>query len=463
MKLLALVTMSIAALGPDAEVRAALIDLTTRVPAELRHETRYLSFYHLPREQRVEAAAVASFVLNSVSRTDVVVRPTTVPETDDRLWRITLDDFGLPHELWEALASGDPYWHLRTEVVAPTSSKNAVGRPQTVYTDGGWIDLTVAAELRAASQSGGAVLRGDDFIVRASTTLDGGLYYRLAGIADDEAAFFASVGIDLPAIDELRADEGANVIRSRVTFKPRRIVRRQGPLGGAWHTYDTATATPERDPIRNPFDFTFDAGEHIVAKRNGLHLYALFDRDGRRQASVPDAIAKDLADPHGAGIVAPLISCVRCHLEDGLRPIVNDQRRLFEAGVELFVESPSEAKRLASFYLSDLDKKLTRDREDFADAVRRATGGLDAAATSTVLARVVRDYADEPVDTSRAAAELGVSRDRLVASLRATHDPILAALAVGVAVQRKQWEASFAEAALLVRAAVDDDSGDERD
>lgn len=457
----ALGTVGQTVVGPDAELRAALVDLTTHVSAELSSETRYLSFFHLAPERRAEAAAVASFVLNSVSRADVIVRPIAVPNTDDRLWRFRLSDYGLPHESWEALASQDPYWHLRTQVVEPTTKHGASEKIVTVYTDGGWLDLSAAAELRAASHSGGALVRGDFFIERASTTLDGGLYYELAGIADDESAFFRSIGLDLPTIDELRADQGANVLRSRVTFKPRRVVRRQGPLGGAWHTYDTAAVTPERDPLRNPFDFVYDAGEHIVAKRNGLHLYALFNREGKRQDAVPDVIAKDLADLHGAGIVAPLISCVRCHVEDGLRPVANDQRRLLAAGVELFVESPTDAQRLAAFYLSDLDRKLTRDREDFADAVAAATGGLDGAATSAALARAVRDYHDEPVDAARAAAELGVARDRLVASLQATRDPILAALVVGIDVQRRQWEASFGEAALLVRGATLNTAGEQ--
>lgn len=443
-----LITTAPPLVGPNDELRAALVDLSTRVPHEFRTETRYLSFYNVEPARRREAAAVASFVLNSVSRADVIVPLGVVPDTDERLWRLMLADYRLPHEAWERLASADPYWHVRTEVLADKKDNR-----QTVFTDGGWLDLAAAAELRNLSQSGGAVLRGDLFITRASTALDGGAYYELADVAAEEAKFFQAIGVDLPTIDELRADEGANAIRSRVTFKPRRVVRRQGPLGGAWHTYDTKSATPERDPLRNPFDFEFDAGEHIVAKRNGLHLYALFDRAGRRQDSVPDVIAKDHADPAGSGIIAPMVSCVRCHIEDGLRPVTNDQRKLREAGVELFVETPNDAQRLASFYFTDLEKKLRRDREDFADAVRTATGGLSGPATSAALARVVRDYADEPVTTARAAAELGVSREQFVEIVAATHDPILASLVVGVEVGRKQWESSFADAAVLIRGA----------
>lgn len=440
--------------GPNAELRAAVADLTTQVVEERRPATRYLSFYHLPEPQRLAAAAVASFVLNSVSRAEAIIPLQRVAGTENRLWRFSLDDYHLPAELWERAASLDPYWHLRTQVLDPTAKAKPKDNVVTVFTDGGWLDLAAAATLREVSGSGGALLRGDFFLALAVTTQDDGLYYELAGIPATEREFFQLVGVDIDEVDRLHADEGANLIRSQVTFKTRRIVRRQGPLGGAWHTYDTVRSTPERDPLRNPFAFEYDAGEHIAAKRNGLHLYALFDAEGRRQASVPDVIAKDASDPHGSGIVVPMISCVRCHVEDGLRPFVNDQRRLLEAGVELFVERRSDAQRLAAFYLSDLGKKLRRDRKDYADAVSAASGGRSASDVAQGLARIVREYADELVDLPRAADELGVSPTMTATALRGSHDSTLTALAVGIAVQRKQWEASFGEATLLVRAAA---------
>ena len=458
--------------GPNDALRAAVDDLETRVAVEVRSHVRYVTFYHLPPAERRRAGAVLSLVLNSVSRADAIVRPEPVPATDDRLWRFSLADYRLPADVWELLASHDPYFHLRTRVQAgasfvvrgaelqkpgtkhqePSTPLPTRSTEQEAFTDGGWLDLAAAARLRALAGSGGALLRGDYFITQATTTLEGGVYYELAGIADTEEAFFTSIGLDIDTVDRLRADAGANTFRSLVTFKPRRIVRRQGPLGGAWHTYDTAAATPERDPIRNPFDFVYDAGEHIAAKRNGLHLYALFDRAGRRQASVPDNIAKDTSDPHGSGIVAPLISCVRCHLEDGLRPVVNDQRRLLDAGIEVIAERPRDAERLAAFYFADLEKQLRRDREDFAEAVASATGGLSGAAASAALAELVSRYRNDLVDAPRAAAELGIAVETLRAAFRASHDPILQALAADIAVDRKQWEASFAEAALLITA-----------
>ena len=469
---LLLITVAAAPLGPNDMLRAAVHDLETSVAPSERYGTRYATLHHLPEAERSRAGDVLSWVLNSVSRAAVIICPEAVPGTHDALWRIRYADYELPPEVWEQLAARDPYFHVRTRVLVPGSgfqvqdlerrkptrngsSSTLNPEPRTlneheVFTDGGWLDLAAGARLRELTGSGGAVLRGDHLIAQAATTLDGGVYYALAGVPETEDQFFAALGLDVATIGELQADAGANLFRSLVTFKPRRVVRRQGPLGGAWHTYDTAAATPERDPIRNPLDFVYDAGEHIAAKRNGLHVYALFDAAGRRQSTVPDVIAKDASDPHGAGIVVPMISCVRCHVEDGLRPVADDQRRLLAAGIELFTAERRDAQRLAAFYFADLDKQLRRDREDYAEAVGAATGGMTGAEATAALAQVVDDYAFRLVDLAHAAAELGTSADALRAALRNSHDPILLALSVGVAVDRKQWEASFAEAAVLL-------------
>ncbi len=437
--------------GPPSELHAAVEDLRLHVLPEEQPYTRYLSLYNIPVEQRGAATDVTSFVLNSVSRTAPLTRPIVVNGTQGRLLRISLRPYGLPADPWESAASRDPYWHLRTRVLnANHSSKSSPPVTTDVYTDGGWLDLHAAATLRQQTHSGGALLRADHFLTLATTTLDEGLYYELAGIPGNEGAFLKQLGIDLDTIDKLHADEGANMLFSRVTFKVRRIVRRQGPLGGVWQTYDVKASTPERDPLRNPFAFVFDAGEYIVAKKNGLHLYALFDNQGARQDSVPDVIAKDTSDPKGSGIVVPMISCVRCHVEDGLRPVANDQRQLVREPLEARFERPDHAERFAAFYLTHLEKRLQRDRDDYAEAVAQCTGGRTTREIASLLGQMIAAYADQPVTTTVAAVELGVSELQLRHALRGSYDPVLLALTQGIAVQRQQWEASFGEAALLV-------------
>lgn len=430
---------------PADEVRAALADLAHVAPAA-QATTRYLSLANLPATERERTVVAVDFVLNAVSRGPLARRVERVAGTSLLRWNLlhyAADEATLAEMLaaYEQLASEDPYWHLRTEVLDPRTKKR-----REVFTDGGWTDLAAAAQLRAATGSAGALLRADWFIAKVAAPPH---YYRLAGVPATKAEFLVSLGLDTQTIERLGADDGANLLRSNITRQVRRIVRRQGPLGGAWETFDVARSTAERDPFRNPFGFRFDAGEDIAAKPNGMHVYALFDAAGRRADAVPPDIARDDSDPHGDGQVVPLLSCVRCHVEDGLRPFVNDQRRLLEAGVDLLVDDPRRAGRLAQFYGGDrLARHLARDREDYAAAVVKATGVAPREA-GAALAAVYRRQVYELVSPAMAAAELGAGQPATaLAALRGSHDPVLLALATGLSVQRAAWEASFAEAAL---------------
>lgn len=467
---------------PADEVRAAAIDLAG-LPAVERPTTRYVTLYNVPATDREATAAAVSYLLNAVSRGPTIVRPAVAAESN--LLRFDLRWYGLSAELWESLVSqGEPYFHITTNVVAdagearnrkrllntpiaserqtavtesPASTVRVPAAPvadslavSRVYTDGGWIDLELAATVRSLTGSGGALVRADWFVSRVSVPP---FYYRLAGVAETRDGWYADLGIDRDKVVELRANHGANVLRSGVTRHVRRVSRWQGPLGGVWQTYDVSASGPGKDPFRDPtFDgrgFQYEASELIAAKANGLHVFALFDAQGRRQDAVPDKIAKDDSDPRGDGIIVPLLSCVRCHVEDGLRPVRNDQRRLLSRGVELYAESPELAQQLAEFYSSPkFDRDLVRDREDYAAAVESATE-LPPERLAAALAQVYRDYVYELVTPRTAARELGIDINLLPLVLRAADDPVLLALADGLDVQRDQWEASFAQAALL--------------
>ena len=438
---IASVALPLFAANPASELAAALDDLQRNVPPTEWRTTRYLSLYGVPPDDRTTYRSVASFTLNSLSRQARRVAPDVVDGDGGTLLRIDLDELKLPTDAWEALvADREPYWHITTDVLDPQTHKRS-----TVFTDGGWLDLDAARRLREATHSGGALVRGDWFIAKAATPPH---YYRLAGIGGTLAEWHELVGVDKKAILALRANRGANLFRSGVTRKPRRISRWQGPAGGVWQTYDTFGDDPRKDPIRNPtFSGGYDASEHIAAKPNGLFWFALFDAQGKRQDSVPDRLAKDDSDPHGDGVLVPMLSCVRCHVEDGLRPFVDDQQRLLAGDVKLFAADDDIADVLAAFYdVARLEVQAARDREDYAAAVAKATGGMTTKQLAAALADVYRRYQNDLVDPAAASRELGVDD---LGSLRASRDPILLALAIGGSVQRQQWEASFAEAALL--------------
>jgi len=416
--------------APSDEVRAAVVDLQS-VPKERWATTRYLSLANVPEEERKNVRAVLGFVVNSVGQSPTLLRQ----HEANALVRVDIGALRIASTAWEALASDrEPYFHIRTKVIDPKTGKETI-----VHTDAGHVGLEQAAKLRAMTGSTGAILRADWFILRATTDH----YYSLAAIPDTLAGWYASLGVDARTISALAANRGANLLRSGVTQKPRRVSRWQGPLGGVWNTYDSAaTDDPRHDPFRFPgFDGAYDAGEFIAAKANGLHLFGLYNAAGKRQDSVPDTIAKDDSDPVGDGRLVPMLSCVRCHTADGFRAFNNDQDELLK-----HLKS-YDADRLAAFYdTARLSKELARDQEDYAAAVEKATGGMTAKELPAALAKIVREYAYEQVTPERAKRDLGVAN---IGVLIVSNDPYLLLLNEGKSINRDAWHGSFAEAATL--------------
>ena len=432
---------------PARDLAAVQLDLERHVPAAAQPTTRYVSLYNLPRGQWDEAAAVVSLTLNLVSRGPIIVHPEIVPGAGGRLLRFDLAAYGLPADVWEAMvSSGEPYWHIRTQAVVDKK------QPRTVYTDGGWVGLAAAADVRAKTGTGAALVRADWFVSKAITTVDNGFYYELTGVADAKTAdtLYEALGIDFRATDRLNVEGWSILIRSGVTNRFRRVVRRQGAAGGAWKTEDSIDEGAEEDPLRNPLGRAHDASEHVVAKINGLPLLILFDGQGKPVDVAPQNLATDHTSAHGDGQLAPALSCLVCHREDLLRPFGNDLTSLLAGDVEAYFARAEDAAKARAVLTRDLARHLARDREDFATAVATATGGLDCETAADLSARLYRCYTFDQVTPEKARRELGLTENVTLRSVFGRSlDPILLALAEGLAVQRKQWEASFAEAALL--------------
>jgi hypothetical protein len=361
--------------SPADEMRAAAADVETLPPAT-RPDVRYLTLYAIDPAVRRQALQTTSYVLNALSRTRAISQPVLVSPT---LVRFNISQYAPRQEeftawfaAWEKLVEFDPYFHLRTEIALASAKQQA--NPKTtksfatkiVTTDGGWTDLQAAAQLRAATHSAGALLRADYFIAQATIPPR---YYEFAGVPDNENEFLKSLGVDQKVIDRLRANAGANLIISGVTAKPRRVVWLQGPLGGVYSTLDVERVDAARDPLRRPIsaaglEFQYDVSEWFAVAPNGLWRTALFNAAGRRQDAVPDKVAKDTSDPTGDGIVVPLVSCIRCHRESGLRPFSDDQTRLLSGRVDLYSYDPNLVQRAAEFYDEPrLQRQMHFDRQ----------------------------------------------------------------------------------------------------
>lgn len=435
--------------GPNEALAAVEADLTA-LPAIARPTARYAWLGNLPAGERTMAEAALGLAVNLASRRPRITR-WQAASSDGSLWRLDLESVGWPVESWETVIreGGEPYFHLRTEVLEP-----GTGKRQVVFTDGGWLDLERAARVRAWTGSAGAVTRGDWLFSKIATTFDGGFYYDLAGVAGKSAdEIYGELGIDFVRTNALLAEGWANLWRSAVTGKARRIRWRRGALGSAYKTEDYASNTAEKDPFRNPLGGQPDASEHFVfGPTEGLPRMLVFDGANRLQRTVPDVIAKDHTDAHGnGGILAPWLSCVTCHRQQLLEPFVNDERELLAGGVDLLFSDRDTAERAAAFYERDLERQLARDREDWGAATAKASGGLEFAEAAEASGTLYRRYAAELVGPERAREELGIeaalSWPEVVAG---SSDPVWLALGSGRSVQRKQFEASFAEAALRV-------------
>lgn len=400
---------------------------------------------------RLSAALVATFAVFPPAPA-VAIEPVVVAA------RVPITLAGVEHPAETRIALDSALNHVsRSPLLFRLAWQGDVAMLDLASMCGGAADLgdlaKLFAELVHSHPYGVAALRADWLVVQLSRPP---YYYRAAGVPETRAEYETLLGLDDAVIANLAANRGANLFRSNITKKPRRLSRWQGPLGGAWNTYDIAEGSlldRKKDPIRDPTFFVqFDAGEHIATKANGLHLFALYDSAGRRADAVPADIAHDDSEPLGDGLVTPMISCVRCHVEDGLRPFVDDESRLLAGPVALYAADAALLARLAAFYgrQSKLQREAARDREDYAQAVLEASG-VPPKKAAEALAQVVRAYQYELVSPAAAARELGLAADANLAALfAASTDPIVLALASGISVQRSQWELSFHEAAALV-------------
>ena len=115
--------------SPATELAAAVADLE-HIRRDEQPTTRYLSLYSIPPDRRGDVAAVASYTLNALSRGRNIVRPKRITDTSCAL---TSTDYTTNKTetkewlaAWEKIVELDPYWHIRTEVIAPVGNVPSV-------------------------------------------------------------------------------------------------------------------------------------------------------------------------------------------------------------------------------------------------------------------------------------------------------------------------------------------------
>lgn len=519
-------TLSTSKSLPRDAVQMAIADLTS-IDEPSR---QYMRYVWVPQPD-IKYSAAVSFAVNSViSRVTTMINPDIL--YDGRLLRIDLRSYCPDsEELSEVIRiydrlSADPYFHLVSSsyqvpaeaqiiknVSDPTGSIRFSHQGATWFlqrndlfkiVNGGWVrqdikslsntpvfgthvGLEQSSILLGLSRSQAVISRYDYFITKILSTLDGGLYYDLAGIKRNtpgktaQEAVLESLGSSEARVKSLKSDQRAALFKSRVTGRSRRIDIFQGEgvavsvgsgLITLTHDSKEGDTLAINDPIRNLLEFEDAARELIAEKPNGLHIFALFDGKGNLQDSAPDFVVKDhtIPAPHTARLQCA-ISCIRCHGPlEGYQPFDNEVQKMLSGLFDIYGDTssrenvPETLSRLAGLYSGDLNKVLRRGRDDYSDASIRSTyGNYNVAQISIIISDIYEAYNYKEVDALTACKELGLSADadnavkvlidsvppKLVLSNGVVpEDPIIAALKTGLRVNRFQWELVYADAAL---------------
>jgi hypothetical protein len=304
---------------------------------------------------------------------------------------------------WNALAIQEPYFHAEV----PLSLGGSVASQPYVHIDGKtyhgrkFIPAPHVAQgytlLEQETSCFAPLVRADDFLRRLSSTIEGGLYYHAIGfIRDghrlDEREIFKLVGLDVFLSRKVEGDDRAAIFQSGVTGKPRTVEQVQGAVGRARITYDifAEDVDASRHAIYNLVDGVDRArGKEIIFHRaNGTLGYLLTDGAGKLVDVAPPNLVSDhrVPDPHEKQLY-PMASCIRCHgPTGGVQAVRNEVPILLGGGIgelDLFDDLSSKdgrfatVDRVAGLYAAgdSFQQGLQESRDDYADAVFRATRG----------------------------------------------------------------------------------------
>jgi hypothetical protein len=438
--------LSILGQVPPADlVSAAARDLET-LPVQVRPYTRYLT---------TNDHAVLSGHLNGLSRETEIVRPQPL----GGLLRLNLLDYGWTPELWDSLAEVDPWHHVKVEEDAvldwpgglwdgkhyPAGSFTYHGKKkgkETVLAP--WLaESKDLPALIAGTQSKAPLLRGDWFVsqtVIADQRKPS--YYDFLGIKDQKD-FERLVGFDKTI--GAKREHRRVVPFSGITFEPRRAQLDQG-IGWLFRTFDNKKAIEKANPIEILDDeFTFDATEQFGPGPNGMPIWLLANNKGELQTKAPDDIVRFRVDIN--------LSCLECHFRGKTESGIKDLKA--QPIKELSSVDQAKYLELRRQYLRDNAIPIKQTREIFEGAIKAATG-LDGHTYSRKVQAMFSAY-EGPVTPERAASDMGMSKQEMVAKLvaykRATGylSPTLSILVSGDPIPIRQWENFFVVAMTNVR------------
>jgi len=432
--------------GPGQAVSKALADARRRGPAAT--SVRYLSLYALPEEARADAKKALAFHVNQLSREAELVSPRTI---GDDLLAVSLIDYGWDRKTWDRLA--DPYFTVQAIVAWPGGYDDGTYFKPGKYREtiaAPWLPQDELAELRLLTQSRRPILRADWFF--AQTAIQEGRqvgYYDMLGIGKKRDDFDKLIALNRADATRVRKEIGAIVQSSIVALNNRQIFRFQATTGAYWETRDSKQSIDKNNALRLlNGDYSYDAQEIYGTLPNGLFAFFLGDGQGNRANFAPPEIASDGQSTSTDRRVHIGLSCVRCH-RPGIQAIDCWARKTYRNELQLQAVDPFRLLRLKQLYLSDLDRFIKRDQDDYADALKR-TNGLSPLENSRLFSAFYSRYNDEARTLQDAVRETGYREEQIREAIgrqvkAGLADPVLAGLIQKpqLPLRLEHWEEAF--------------------
>ena len=411
-------------LEEEAMQKAILADLVN-VSEFDRKTTRYISLTHLynaapakATNEQVDASqnyyrlAIAKLI-NSVSYSPKLHKPTIVEGTNGTVVRINIADLKWDQHKW-----------AEVEDVYPYSVHGVKG--------------DALSQIQHITHAKAPIIKGDWFAFTASRAP---LYNKLLHLPDTLTELEKQIGIDA----NRNIDKG-DVVRaaftqghSNVSDHNRLIERHDLPTGGYyWKSYDFGGSDGERSLLQHPFGpvgvhnlpdnaepFVHDGGEVFFSLPNGLQAYYLADGKDKFIPSGPTDVVRDHTRPPGLGVeVVNAASCMSCHA-DGI-VFKRDELRAFAEKSSSF--TVNQMKFLKELYPGKevLRTYYKKDQKTFTEALlqlgigRRLEDGrfenvsvlVEGAYAPREIIGYLADQYQDVLNHQRVAAEFGLEVDQ---------------------------------------------------
>lgn len=451
--------VSIASAGPQEAQLAALADLRDLPIGEAR-STRYL---WQPGGFTEEQVAVLNVQVNRNSRETRKLTP--VRQVGKELLAVVLDDYRWPPSLWEKLIETEPYFTIHAEEIVevietiqivkdwpggrwsdgkiyPAGSftyyaKEEIRKPgvkKLIHSPDPYLDQTVSAELQARSGSRIPLVRADWWLVQVCrqvsirNTETGIGYYDWLGIKNRND-FLNLIKFKQQDSEAVGRRYRAILDKSGVAQHGRQVALFDSITGLVAMTLDSKEWSQKnlQTELAQPGLYQHDAEEWFVQGGHGLWYMGLFAADGSLQATAPDYIGPDDSKLRSGrdGRIHVGLSCIRCHIEDGLRPIDCWARRTFRKPFNVKGFDRPAIKEFEELYLSDIESRLVEGRKKYALALvflngEKWTASEDAGA----LSRYYDRYVEDRIGVDRLSVERGIKVEVLLAKLEKATDVV---------------------------------------